>query len=215
MIVKGPYLIIIILLAAGCISQETPKVDYVEVREYRGEKLSSVNDFRENSIRGPQYVEEEGYHLEISGLVDKPLSLTLEEVRQMPSRSKVVTLYCVEGWDATILWEGVRVMDLLDEAGLKTSGNTVIFHAYDGYTSSLSLEFIRDNNIIIAYNMNNVTLPQERGFPFQLVAQDKWGYKWVKWITKIELGDDPSYRGTWESRGYNNDGDLSGPKFEE
>ena len=58
-----------------------------------------------------------------------------------------------------------------------------------------------------------VELPPERGFPFEVVAESKWGYKWVKWVTKIELSGDPNYRGYWESRGYNNDGDLSGPIF--
>ena len=61
---------------------------------------------------------------------------------------------------------------------------------------------------MIAYAMNNVTLPPERGYPFQLVAEDKWGYKWAKWITRIELSDAlPS--GYWESRGYSRDGDLN------
>ena len=58
------------------------------------------------------------------------------------------------------------------------------------------------------YRMNNVTLPPERGFPFQLVAESKWGYKWIKWITAIELSDNEDYRGYWESRGYPNDADL-------
>ena len=61
----------------------------------------------------------------------------------------------------------------------------------------------------MAYRMNNVTLPVERGYPFQLVAEDKWGYKWIKWVEKIELTDDPAYRGYWEQRGYSNTGDLN------
>jgi DMSO/TMAO reductase YedYZ molybdopterin-dependent catalytic subunit len=56
--------------------------------------------------------------------------------------------------------------------------------------------------------MNDVTIPPERGFPFMLVAESKWGYKWAKWITGIELSSDTSYRGYWEDRGYSNDGDL-------
>ena len=56
--------------------------------------------------------------------------------------------------------------------------------------------------------MNGVKLPPERGFPFQLVAEDKWGYKWVKWIEQLEVSSDASYRGYWEQRGYSNDGSL-------
>jgi DMSO/TMAO reductase YedYZ molybdopterin-dependent catalytic subunit len=57
--------------------------------------------------------------------------------------------------------------------------------------------------------MNNITIPDERGFPFMLVAEDRWGYKWIKWVTGIRLSDDPSYHGYWESRGYSNIGDLN------
>jgi DMSO/TMAO reductase YedYZ molybdopterin-dependent catalytic subunit len=70
------------------------------------------------------------------------------------------------------------------------------------------LEYIVDNDIILAYEMNGVELPPERGFPFQLVAESKWGYKWIKWITEIELSDDVDYRGYWESRGFSNEADL-------
>jgi DMSO/TMAO reductase YedYZ molybdopterin-dependent catalytic subunit len=61
--------------------------------------------------------------------------------------------------------------------------------------------------------MNGIPVPEERGYPFVLVAQDKWGYKWIKWVVKIEVSNDQSFRGYWESRGYNNDGDKSGPVF--
>ena len=54
-----------------------------------------------------------------------------------------------------------------------------------------------------------VVLPPNREFPFELVAEDKWGYKWIRWITKIELSRDENYRGFWESRGYSNDADIN------
>jgi DMSO/TMAO reductase YedYZ molybdopterin-dependent catalytic subunit len=56
--------------------------------------------------------------------------------------------------------------------------------------------------------MNGVTLPAERGYPFQLVAEDRWGYKWIKWVTEIEVSDDPTYRGYWERRGFSLSGEL-------
>jgi DMSO/TMAO reductase YedYZ molybdopterin-dependent catalytic subunit len=62
--------------------------------------------------------------------------------------------------------------------------------------------------------MNNVTLPAERGFPFQLVAESKWGYKWIKWVTEIELSDNLNYKGYWESRGYSNGGNLNESFFD-
>lgn len=202
------------LMLVACTGSEPAALEDVEIREYEGEKLSSINDFRENSIAGPQNVSLEDYSLEITGLADKPIALTYDQVLDRKHYSKVVTLHCVEGWDATILWEGVLIEDLLNQAGTQDSAATVIFHAADGYTSSLPLEYIRQNKIVLAYKMNGVELPPERGFPFQVVAESKWGYKWVKWVTKIELSADPNYRGYWESRGYNNEGDLSGPIFE-
>jgi DMSO/TMAO reductase YedYZ molybdopterin-dependent catalytic subunit len=66
----------------------------------------------------------------------------------------------------------------------------------------------------LAYEMNEIPLPPERGFPFQLVAESKWGYKWIKWVTKIELSDDVNYKGYWESRGYSNNADLNKGFFE-
>jgi len=193
----------------------TPKpLPAVEVREYQGAQLSSVNDFRENSIKGPQLVSLDDYKLEITGLVEKPLALSYAEVLKQTTRSKVVTLHCVEGWDATILWEGVLINDLLKTAGVKDGAVTVIFYAADGYTSSLSLDYVQKNKIMLAYKMNGISLPTERGFPFQVVAESKWGYKWVKWVTKIELSNDPNYQGYWEQRGYSNEGEYGGPMFE-
>ena len=72
----------------------------------------------------------------------------------------------------------------------------------------MPLQTVLDREMIIAYKMNGVVLPPERGFPFQVVAEDKLGYKWAKWITEIELSDDPDYLGYWESRGYKNEADV-------
>ena len=194
---------------------ETQELEPVEIREYEGEKLSSVNDFRENSIAGPQYVDIESYKLKIAGLVNNPGEYTYNQViDQNQSYKKLVTLDCVEGWSVNILWEGILVRDVIGEANPLPNAKVVIFHAYDGYTTSLPLDYIMNNDIIVAYKVNDVTIPPERGFPFQLVAESKWGYKWIKWITKIELSDDVNYRGFWESRGYSNSGDLDKDFFE-
>ena len=201
---------------AGFISDVKPaELQSVEVREYEGKNLSSVNDFRENSIKGPQYVDIATYELEVNGLVEKPLNFTYEEViDNYEPYKKVVRLNCVEGWSTDILWEGMLVRDILNDAGVLPEAKTVIFHAYDDYTTSFPVEYIMDNDIIMAYKMNEITMPPERGYPFQLVAESKWGYKWIKWITRIELSDDELHRGYWESRGYSNTGDLDKSFFD-
>jgi DMSO/TMAO reductase YedYZ molybdopterin-dependent catalytic subunit len=211
--VASLMLVAVFAAASGCEPgtgpNETRELESVEIREYQGEKLSSVNDFRENSIKGPQHIDVEGYQMEITGLVERPQTYTYDEViNGNQLHEKVVTLNCVEGWSATILWEGFLVRDLLAEAVPLSDARTVIFHASDDYTTSFPIEYVMDNDIIMAYKMNDIILPPERGFPFQLVAESKWGYKWIKWITEIELSDDADYRGYWESGGYSNSGDL-------
>ena len=187
----------------------TVKLSGVEVKDYHGQKLSSVNDFRENSIKGPQYINISNYQLEITGLVQNPRNYTYDEVLNHTAYEKVVSLDCVEGWDVTILWQGIMISDLLKEAKPLPTGTTVIFYANDNYTTSFPIEYLYDKQILLAYKMNNVTIPPERGYPFMVVAESKWGYKWIKWVTKIEVSNNTSYQGYWESRGYSNNGDLS------
>jgi DMSO/TMAO reductase YedYZ molybdopterin-dependent catalytic subunit len=191
------------------VNPEVTTLDSVEVKNYKGEKLSSVNDFRENSIKGPQNVNISNYTLQITGKVQNPQNLTYKEVINRKNYEKVVTLDCVEGWSVTILWRGILVNELINESKPTPDGKTVIFYAIDGYSTSFPLDYLQKNNILMAYKMNNVTIPPERGFPFQLVAESKWGYKWIKWINKIEISNDTNYKGYWESRGYSNSGNLN------
>ncbi|HEX7364747.1 MAG TPA: molybdopterin-dependent oxidoreductase [Dehalococcoidia bacterium] len=207
--------LIALLVIFGCGAPDTSRLQPVEVKDYQGEKLSSIADFQENSIRGPQHVDEAKYRLQITGLVENPVEYTYDQViNNYQSYEKVVQLDCVEGWSVNILWQGVLVRDLLAEANVKPEAKVVIFHAYDGYTTSLPVDYIIDNNILMAYKMNGVTLPPERGFPFELVAESKWGYKWIKWVTIMELSDDVTYRGYWERQGYSNTGDRDKDFFD-
>ena len=181
----------------------------IEVTEYEGKDLSSLTDFRENSIKGPQYINTDIYTLTIDGLVEQPNSLNYDEVLDNQKYTKVVTLHCVEGWSVDILWEGILLADLFEAVDIQESADTVIFHSEDGYSTALPLQTIMDRQLMIAYKMNGVVLPPERGFPFQLVAEDKLGYKWIKWITRIELSDDANYKGYWEQRGFDNEADVN------
>jgi DMSO/TMAO reductase YedYZ molybdopterin-dependent catalytic subunit len=212
-------LAVLVLVSVGACGnraeQDTvEKAEVGELREYEKIKLSSVNDFRENSIKGPQYIDKDSVRLTITGLVDTARTYLYDDIVNRPSRKKVSTLNCVEGWSVTILWEGVSLRDLIAEAGIDSAAKVIIFRALDGYSSSFPLNYFMANDIMMAYRMNGLVMPPERGFPFQLVAEGKWGYKWVKWITEIELSADENYRGYWESYGYSNDGDLNKGFFE-
>ena len=219
LVLKFACLAVLAAMGAGCggegsprqqpVYEPPPELEPVEVNQYQGEQLSSSQAFRENSIKGPQQVNIDDYSLEVSGFVTDSRTFSYDELLERDKFKKVVTLNCVEGWSVTILWEGVLLRDILDEAKPKPEAKTVIFHAYDGYSTSFPLEYFYENDIIMAYKMNNVTLPPERGYPFQLVAESKWGYKWIKWITEIELSDDTDYQGYWESRGYSDTGNLN------
>jgi DMSO/TMAO reductase YedYZ molybdopterin-dependent catalytic subunit len=203
-----------IMVSVTFLTNDNGKLNPVEVREYQGQNLSSIGDLRENSIKGPQYIDNQTYRLQVTGLVDRNITYTYNDiVYNHKTYQKVVTLYCVEGWNVKILWEGFLVKDLLEEAGIHPNATTVIFYAYDGYSTSLPLNYIINNDIILAYKMNNLVLPPERGFPFQLVAESKWGYKWIKWVIEIEVSDNTQYKGYWESRGYSNNGDLNNSFF--
>ena len=176
---------------------------------YNGTNLGSINDFRLEAINGIQNINLSSYQLVVTGLVQNEKVYTYDQiVNDHASYEKIVTLECVEGWSVTALWQGVRVKDLLEEAGYDQNALVVIFYAQDGYTTSLPLSYIVNNDIIIAYKVNNVTLPAKEGFPFQLVAEGKYGYKWIKWITKIEVSNNTSFRGYWESYGYDNNASL-------
>ncbi len=186
----------------------------VEVRAYQGQRLDSVNDFRENSIKGPQHVDISTYRLNVTGLVEKPATYTYDQViSKETTYTKVVQLDCVEGWSVKLLWEGVLLSDLIDHSKPSAEATTVVFKAYDGYTTSLPLAYIRTAHILLAYKMNGIRIPDERGFPFMVVAEDRWGYKWAKWVTSIELSNDPKYLGYWEQRGYSQTGIRSQDMF--
>ncbi len=183
-----------------------------QIREYEGQALSSITDSRNTSISGPRYVDPTDYFLAVDGLVDNQLALRYDDVLSgFGPHRKVVALECEEGWSVTWLWEGALVRDILDMAGVQPDGKVVIFRSADGYSTALSLEYLYGSDILLAYKVNGVTLPAELGFPFQVVAEGKWGYKWSKWVQEIEVSDEASYEGYWESRGFSDTADLNQP----
>ncbi|WP_410507268.1 molybdopterin-dependent oxidoreductase [Methanosarcina hadiensis] len=207
---------VLFIAFSGCVSDRGEPGVYDNETEnisYQGEQLTPITQQRNNAIRGTQYIDREDYRLQVDGLMENPRNFTYEEITGLPQTSKVVDLNCVEGWSFTAKWTGVKVAEIFEETGAMENATTVIFYSADGYSTSLEKEYLLENDIILAYKLNDVTLPPERGFPLQLVAEDKYGYKWAKWIVRIELSDSP-YRGYWEERGYNNTADVGGPAFE-
>ncbi|MCX9081593.1 MAG: molybdopterin-dependent oxidoreductase [Candidatus Methanoperedens sp.] len=206
------YLFVLVLIS-GCLSMQDNRNE-TEATQYLGIKLTPISEQGNNAIKGTQYIDKDTYILKIDGMVERPANFTYDQITTYTPVSKVINLNCVEGWSFTAKWTGVTVKTLLDKTGIKENATNVIFYSADGYSTSHDLGYLVDNNIMLAYRINDMTLPPDRGFPLQLVAEGKYGYKWAKWIDHIELVNS-SYKGYWESRGYNNKGDFGGPPYEQ
>ncbi len=156
------------------------------------------------------------YRLEVTGLVERPLSLSLDDLRARPSRTQITKHDCVEGWTAIGQWTGVRLETLLDEAGLKPEARYIVFHCFDAltqtetgprYYESIDLIDARHPQTILAYDMNGETLPVPHGAPLRLRVERQLGYKHAKYIRRIEAVESFDHieggnGGYWPDRGY-------------
>ena len=179
----------------------------VEASVYQDVPLTPISQQGNNAIKGTQVIDRDSYRLEVTGLVERNLTLTYNDLLALPAYSSVVYMPCVEGWGFYAKWTGFRVNDLLDKAGVTKDGDYVVFYCSDGYSTGLPLSYLTQSHTLLAYGLNDVTLPADRGFPLQLVADSKYGYKWAKWIVEIEVVKG-AIKGYWESRGYSNAGDV-------
>jgi DMSO/TMAO reductase YedYZ molybdopterin-dependent catalytic subunit len=175
----------------------------VEAAIFQGVRLTPTSRQGNNAISGTQHLDRATFRLRVAGLVKEDLNLSYEQLLMLPAYSELAYMPCVDGWGFSAKWTGFRVTDLLNRSGLAPGASYVAFYSADGYSTGLPLDYLQKNEILMAYGLNDVTLPPERGFPFQLVAKSRYGYKWAKWITKIEVTD-TEVKGYWESRGYSN-----------
>lgn len=156
------------------------------------------------------------YRLVIDGLVERPLSLSLAELRARPARTQITKHDCVEGWTSIAEWTGVRLETLLDEAGLKPGARYIVFHCFDAldqredgerYYESIDLVDARHPQTILAWAMNGETLAVPYGAPLRLRVERQLGYKHAKYIQRIEAVESFAHigggkGGYWEDRGY-------------
>lgn len=157
------------------------------------------------------------WRLEISGLVERPLSLSLDDLRKAPGRSQITRHDCVEGWSSIAQWRGARLGPLLDRAGVKPAARYVAFFCADtleltldgsgDYYETIDLLDARHPQTILAYEMNNQPLPTAHGAPIRLRLERQLGYKMAKYVMRIELIDSFAGLGLgkggyWEDRGY-------------
>ena len=160
------------------------------------------------SIGDPPQVDVETWSLTIDGTVNETANVTYGSLTSMPAVNETEVLKCVEGPSGTAVWTGVRVRDVLALAGIANGSREVVFHGADGYSSSLTLDEALGDDVLFAWGMNHEPLPREQGYPLRVVAPGKAGYKWVKFVERVEVVD-YDYKGYWESRGWNDTADNS------
>lgn len=135
------------------------------------------------------------WRLEVTGLVGKPGTYTYEEVQNLPSISRAVTLECIangvgSGLMSTAIWQGVTLQSLLERHGGALANAThAAFHSTDGYTISLPLKEVLEADPILAWRMNGEVLSQRHGFPLRVLMPGRYGEENPKWLTRVELTD--------------------------
>ncbi|WP_329460424.1 molybdopterin-dependent oxidoreductase [Streptomyces sp. NBC_01497] len=147
------------------------------------------------------------YRLKIDGLVERPRSYTLAELRALPQTRTDLDVQCVTGWRVPkVPFEGVRVSDLLDAAGVRAEGRALRFTCFDGtYSESLTLSQARRNDVLVALRMQDKPISKDHGGPVRLYVAPMYFYKSAKWLSGISVTDkvEPGY---WEEYGYDVDG---------
>jgi DMSO/TMAO reductase YedYZ molybdopterin-dependent catalytic subunit len=146
------------------------------------------------------------WRLDIGGLVDNPMSLTLDQIRRRPAVSQYITLECISnqvGGDLISgnLWTGIRLRDLLDEVGLQPEAQALYIESVDGYYETVVMEDMMDPRTLLVYDMNGQPLPQAHGYPLRIYIPGRFGMKQPKWIVRMEAVAEPK-KGYWVTRGW-------------
>jgi DMSO/TMAO reductase YedYZ molybdopterin-dependent catalytic subunit len=194
-------------------------------REYPVTDISAnfrANGSRDASNLPPGYIEaaEGGFadwRLRIDGLVMRPASVSLADLRALPARTQITRHDCVEGWSCIGGWTGLPLSILLEQAGLRPDARFIVFHCADelpryidgraSYYESVDLVDAYHPQTILAYDMNGAPLEVAYGAPLRLRVERQLGYKMAKFLTRIEVVDRFDHigggrGGTWEDDGY-------------
>jgi len=192
-------------------------------REYGREDISAY--FKPNGSTepdDPDYLDAADrnfvdWRLEVGGLVERPLALSLADLRALPSRTQITRHDCVEGWSCIAQWQGAPLASVLDAAGLKPQARFIAFFCADElertldgngrYYETIDLVDARHPQTILAYAMNDAPLAIEHGAPLRLRVERQLGYKMAKYVMRIEAIESFAALGRgrggfWEDRGY-------------
>jgi DMSO/TMAO reductase YedYZ molybdopterin-dependent catalytic subunit len=164
---------------------------------------SPANTAAANTEANPAVTE---WPLNVTGLVENPLKLSWTEIFAMPKTTVDAAIICVDFPDTVVTqgnWTGVKLRTLLEEAKPSPDAIKVAFYANDGYSTDLPIATTMQDNIIVAYEKDGAPLNDLR-----LVVPNKWGYKWIRQLTRIELVN-YNFLGYWEGAGYSDEANVA------
>jgi len=170
-----------------------------------------VKEFPVRSIEGTRNVDLKTWRLKIEGLVDKPISLSFDEIKALPQKIEIKNFICVEGWGLDNQeWEGVHLKEIFSRVKISPKAKFITFHAVGGqYKDSLSIKEALEPDTMLAYGLNGKNLSPDHGFPLRLIIPRMYAYKGVKWVERIVLTEKQEV-GYWEKGGYSVDGSIPG-----
>ena len=166
---------------------------------YRQADLTPTKKIFTLSFWGVPRLDPEQFSLTVDGQVAHPLSLSFDDLKSYPVVNRQVTLDCVGGLRNIMTMRGVSLASLLESAEPMHDADTAVFHCADGYFTTHPLTDLAETEAFLAYQINGQDTPVH-GFPLRLVSPNKYGYKWTKWVVRIELASG-SPLGYWEQRG--------------
>jgi DMSO/TMAO reductase YedYZ molybdopterin-dependent catalytic subunit len=159
-------------------------------------------------IKNLPQIDRDDWSLTVDGEVENPLELDWEGFMALPQAESVSDFHCVEGWSVLDQrWEGVLFRTIVERVKPKAQAKFVWFECYDGYTTSLPLERLMDDDVIIAYKLNGEDLPQPLGGPMRLIVPKLYAYKSPMWLRRMTFMEEDRL-GYWESGYYSNDADV-------
>ncbi len=174
--------------------------------------LPSTGRFRIYTVTGDLPSRSEAdYQLTVDGAVDTPAVLDISDLRdRLPQTSLTRDFQCVTGWRVEdVPWQGVKLADVLEDAGVQAGATHVRFWSFDGaYTETLTMAQARRDDVLVAHHMQGKPVTSEHGGPVRLYVAPMYGYKSIKWLERIEVVtalDEPTDPGYWENLGYDVD----------
>ncbi len=151
------------------------------------------------SFWGVPLVDQSQFKLRVHGKVGKSVTLSLSDLEERSDTDREVVLDCVGGTRNVVQMRGVSMRHILEAVEADPAASTAVFHCADGYREAALLSDLLEHKAFLAFAVNDEGIP-EMGYPLRLAFPGKYGYKWAKWVTDIELVEE-SRKGTWESIG--------------